>query len=153
MTANWVAVFGLALFFNANTVEPFPVVTTVSGICPQNRKTERAPGRYLEKVNPLAPTKENIEKGRKLFSEDAKPTACKLCHGSKGNGNGSLARRIEPPPRNFTCGSVMRDLPDGQLFWVIQNGSRGTAMPAHKFALGKEQIWQLILYIRRFLET
>ena len=67
MTANWVAVFGLALFFNANTVEPFPIVTTVSGICPQNRKTERAPGRYLEKVNPLAPTKENIEKGRKLF--------------------------------------------------------------------------------------
>ena len=72
MTANWVAVFGLAPFFNANTVEPFPIVTTVLGICPQNRKTERAPGRYLEKVNPLAPTKENIEKGRKLFSEDAK---------------------------------------------------------------------------------
>ena len=70
MTANWVAVFGLALFFNANTVEPFPIVTTVSGICPQNRKTERAPGRYLEKVNPLAPNK-NIEKGRKLFSEEA----------------------------------------------------------------------------------
>ena len=153
MTANWVVVFGFALFFNANTAEPFLIVTTVSGICPQNRKTVRAPDRYLEKVNPLAPTKENIEKGRKLFSKDAKPTACKLCHGSKGNGNGRLARRIEPPPRNFTCGSVMRDLPDGQLFWVIQNGSRGTAMPAHKFPLGKEQIWQLILYIRRFLET
>jgi hypothetical protein len=116
LTANWVVVFGFALFFNANTLEPFPVVTTVSGICPQNRKTERAPGRYLEKVNPLAPTKENIEKGRKLFSEDAKPTAYKLCHGSKVNGNGSLGRRIEPPPRNFTWGSVMRDLPDGQLF-------------------------------------
>ena len=153
LTVRWATVFGLVLFLNSNIVESFPIVTTVSGICPQNRKTERAPGRYLEKVNPLAPTKENIEKGRKLFSEDAKPTACKLCHGSKGNSNGSLARRIEPPPRNFTCGSVMRDLPDGQLFWVIQNGSRGTAMPAHKFSLGKEQIWQLILYIRRFLET
>jgi len=47
----------------------------------------------------------------------------------------------------------MRDLLDGQLFWVIQNGSRGTAMPAHKFFLDKEQIWQLILYIRKFLET
>ena len=128
-------------------------LATASGICPQNRKTEKAPGRYLEKTNPLAPTKENIEKGRKLFSEDAKPNACKLCHGSRGNGNGSLARGMEPPPRNFTCGKVMQDLPDSQLFWIIQNGSRGTAMPAHKFSLGKEKIWQLILYIRRFLET
>ena len=129
MTANWVAVFGLALFFNANIVESFPIVTTVSGICPQNRKTERAPGRYLEKVNPLAPNK-NIEKGRKLFSEDAKPTACKHCHGSKGNGNGSLARRIEPPPRNFTCGSVMRGLPWsvilGYLKWLKRHRYAGT---------------------------
>ena len=109
----------MALFFNVNTVEPFPIVTTISETCLQNRKTEKAPGSYLEKVNPLAPTKENIEKGRKLFSEDAKPTVCKLCHGSKANGNGTLARRIELPPRNFTCGSVMRGLPDGQLFWVI----------------------------------
>jgi len=67
LIAKWVGVFGVALFFNANIVESFPIVTTVSGICPQNRKTERAPGRYLEKVNPLAPTKENFEKGRKLF--------------------------------------------------------------------------------------
>ena len=66
MIAKWVGVFGVALFFNANIVESFPIVTTVSGICPQNRKTERAPGRYLEKVNPLAPNK-NIEKGRNFF--------------------------------------------------------------------------------------
>lgn len=153
MIAKGAVVFMLTLFINSNIAESYPATTLVSGICPQKRKTERAPNRYLEKVNPLARTKENIEKGRRLFSEDAKPTACKLCHGKSGNGNGSLARRMEPPPRNFTCENVMQDLPDGQLFWIIQNGSRGTAMPAHKFSLGKEQIWQLILYIRRFLET
>ena len=107
----------------------------VSGICPQNRKTKKAPGRYLKKTNPLIPTKENIDKGRQLFLKEAKPTACKLCHGGRGNGNGSLARRMEPPPRNFTCEKVMENLPDGQLFWVIKNGSKGTAMPAHKFSL------------------
>ena len=128
-------------------------VKMVSGICPQNRKTKKAPGRYLKKTNPLIPTKENIDKGRQLFLKEAKPTACKLCHGSRGNGNGSLARRMEPPPRNFTCEKVMENLPDGQLFWVIKNGSKGTAMPAHKFSLRDDQIWQLILFIRRFLET
>jgi hypothetical protein len=64
---RWPTVFGLALFLNSNIVESFPATTFVSGICPQNRKTERAPGRYLEKVNPLLPNKENIERGRKLF--------------------------------------------------------------------------------------
>ena len=27
---------------------------------------------------------------------------------------------MEKPPRNFTCESVMQDLPDGQLFWIIK---------------------------------
>jgi len=45
----------------------------------------------------------------------------------------------------------MDSLPDGQLFWIIQNGSPGTAMPAFK-GLADEQIWQLIHYIRHFSE-
>ncbi|MBT3183634.1 MAG: c-type cytochrome [Nitrospina sp.] len=128
-------------------------VQRVSGICPQNRTTRKAPGRYLKKKNPVPPTAENIAEGRRLFNQDAKPTACKLCHGARGNGNGSLARRLEPPPRNFTCADAMEGLPDGQLFWIIQNGSRGTAMPAHKSTLKPEEIWQLILFIRKFLKA
>ncbi len=136
-----------------NKSESIKIHKAASGICPQNRKTEKAPSQYFKKMNPLALTKENIEKGKQLFTKDAKPTACKLCHGPHGNGNGNLARRMEPPPRNFTCREVMENLPDGQLFWIIQNGSKNTAMPAHKFTLSKEEIWQLILYIRKFLET
>ncbi|MZG53002.1 MAG: c-type cytochrome [Nitrospinae bacterium] len=165
---KWIAVIGFLLCLYPNSClaidpnfiihrplnfESFKIIKTASGICPQNRKTETAPGRYLKKTNPLSPTKENIEKGKNLFLKNARPTACKLCHGSRGNGNGHLARGMEPPPRNFTCGKVMEDLPDGQLFWIIQNGSRGTAMPAHRFSLSKEQIWQLILYVRKLLET
>ncbi|MEK9628275.1 MAG: c-type cytochrome [Nitrospinota bacterium] len=166
--SKWAVVFGLmaglisnpplafkneSISSNGSGFESAKIIKTVSGICPQNRKTKSAPGRYRKKKNPLPPTKENIEKGKNLFVKDAKPTACKLCHGTRGNGNGRLARGMEPPPRNFTCGQVMEDLSDGQLFWIIQNGSKGTAMPAHKFSINKEQTWQLILYIRRFLET
>lgn len=128
-------------------------VLRVSGICPQKRKTKSAPSRYINKKNPIPPTPGNIERGRQLFNNDAKPTACRLCHGGKGNGNGSLARRMEPPPRNFTCADVMRDLPAGQLFWIIKNGSRGTAMPPHKSTLKSEEIWQLVLYIKKFLRA
>jgi mono/diheme cytochrome c family protein len=136
----------------AEPTAPFSFqVQRVSGICPQSRKTRKAPSRYLKKKIPIPATSENLAKGKRLFNQDAKPTACKLCHGARGNGNGSLARRMAPPPRNFTCSEVMKDLPPGQLFWIIRNGSRGTAMPAHKPTLKPEEIWQLILYIKSFL--
>jgi cytochrome c1 len=52
-----------------------------------------------------------------------------------------------PPPRNFTCGVMMKDIPDGQLFWIIKNGSPGTGMMSFA-GLSDEQVWQLIQYIQ-----
>ena len=121
-----------------------------SGICPQFRKTEKAPSRYTLKQNPLFATTQNIERGKLLYQMEAKPTACKMCHGIRGNGNGRLARGLEPAPRNFTCENTMKSLSDGQLFWIIKNGSKGTAMPAHKFTLSDKDIWQVIHYLKRF---
>ena len=121
-----------------------------SGICPQSRKTEKAPSRYILKQNPLFATAKNIERGKLLYQTEAKPMACKMCHGIRGNGNGRLARGLEPAPRNFTCEDTMKSLSDGQLFWIIKNGSKGTAMQAHKFTLSDKDIWQIIHYLKRF---
>ena len=121
-----------------------------SGICPQLRKTKKAPSKYTLKNNPLFATAKNIERGKSLYQTEAKPTACKMCHGIRGNGNGRLARGLEPAPRNFTCKKTMKALSDGQLFWVIKNGSKGTAMPAHKFTMSDKDIWQIIHYLKRF---
>ena len=41
----------------------------------------------------------------------------------------------------------MKEIPDGQLFWVIKNGSHGTGMPAYP-ELTEKQIWQLVLHLR-----
>lgn len=120
-----------------------------TGICPQPRQTPTAPAEYLEKKNPLEPTRENILAGKTLFHFDAQPHACRLCHGLTGNGLGILFKQVQPKPRNFTCFQTMKSLPDGQLFWVIQNGSPGSVMPAFD-NLDDDQIWQLILYIRNF---
>ncbi len=123
---------------------------TAAGICPQKRKTRRAPRRYLKKINPLKDTEANLKQGEALYNKDAKPTACRLCHGVRGTGNGKLAMPLDPPPRNFTCAENMQGISDGQLFWIIANGSKGTGMPAHDRTLTDREIWQLILYIRRF---
>jgi len=120
-------------------------------LCPQKRSTPKAPDEYLNRVNPLEPTERNIFAGQTLFHFDAVPGPCRVCHGISVNGLSILLRKLTPSPRNFTCAQAMDSLPDGQLFWIIQNGSPGTAMPAFK-GLADEQIWQLIHYIRHFSE-
>jgi len=118
-------------------------------ICPQARVTPNAPDEFRKLSNPLKPSPENIFAGQTLFHFDAKPGPCRVCHGISGNGLGILFRELQPTPRNFTCNQTMTTLPDGQLFWIIKNGSTGTAMPAFK-NLDNDQIWQLIHYIRHF---
>ncbi len=127
-----------------------PGLRVASGICPQNRKTRSAPSRYLKKTNPLPASAENLKAGERLYHRNAKPTACRMCHGILGNGNGKLAPGLAPPPRNFTCKETMQEIADGQMFWIIRNGSKSTAMPPHKSTLSEKQIWQLIHYIRKF---
>jgi hypothetical protein len=56
---------------------------------------------------------------------------------------------LDAPPRNFTCGTTMEKIPDGQLFGIIKFGSPGNKMFAYDL-LEDDQIWQLVLYIRQF---
>ena len=116
-------------------------------ICPQERKTARAPNAYLKKLNPLRGDPRNIKKGKVLAQIKAKPLACKHCHGMLGNGQGSMALSMKQKPRNFTCKQTMESISDGQLFWIIKNGSKGSAMTAYSY-LSDKKIWQLIHYIR-----
>jgi mono/diheme cytochrome c family protein len=114
--------------------------------CPQPRVTVKAPDEFYNLINPLENTLDNIEKGRLLFTLDVQPT-CVICHGNAGDGTGGFGADMSPKPRNFTCTEMMKDIPDGQLFWVIQNGSPDTGMPPFQ-DLKDEQIWQLIFFIR-----
>jgi mono/diheme cytochrome c family protein len=114
--------------------------------CPQPRATVKAPEEFYNLTNPLGNTHENIEKGRLLFTLDAQPT-CVMCHGSQGDGTGGFGSNLSPPPRNFTCSETMKDISDGQLFWIIRNGSPDTGMPPFQ-DLKDDQIWSLIRFIR-----
>ena len=116
--------------------------------CPQPRFTQQAPDGIYNLRNPLPPTAENINLGKGLFLKKAKPMPCKMCHGANGDGQGPLAKKFKPHPRDFTCAKTIHGVPDGQLFWIIRNGSPGTAMKGFK-TLSDDQIWQIILYIRQ----
>ena len=122
-----------------------------SGVCPEPRKTKRAPGKFRKMTNPLPANAANVKAGETLFQRTAQPLACFNCHGAKGDGQGPMGAALNPPPRNFTCGESMKDISDGQMFWIIKHGSQGTGMMAFS-NMPDNQIWQLIHYIRTLVE-
>ena len=117
--------------------------------CPQPRFTGQAPQPQYSQRNPLPASRAHLKAGRRLYRGKAEQGVdCAICHGRKGDGLGPLSDQFVPPPRNFTCEATINGVPDGQLFWIIRNGSPGTGMPAHD-SLSDEAIWQLILELRR----
>ena len=115
--------------------------------CVQPRQSVRVSDDFLAKTNPLPVSAGTVQAGKELFLKTAQPVACAMCHGEKGDGKGIMGAALVPPPRNFTCGLMMKDIPDGQLFWIIKNGSPGTGMMSF-FGLSDDQVWQLIHYVR-----
>ncbi|NIV03906.1 c-type cytochrome [Candidatus Saccharibacteria bacterium] len=120
-----------------------------AGDCPQDRFTPAAPQKFLDMKNPLPPNKRNLKFGEFYYQLQGQPIACKTCHGENGDGRAESGYDFNPPPRNFTCAATMKPLADGQLFWIIRNGSPHTRMYAFP-SLTDKQIWQLIHYIRQF---
>ena len=122
-------------------------VKKARGDCPQKRNTKTVSSNYKGLKNPLELTSANLKAGEELYQKTAKPMACKLCHGTYGDGNGPGGAGVNPKPRNFTCTSTMKDISDGQMFGIIKAGSPGTTMPAFNNLKDKE-VWQLVHYIR-----
>ena len=142
--------------------------------CPQPRDTQAAPDTYQVLANPLAATSTNLAQGEALYRADRPGGSCASCHGTAGDGRGPAGANLVPPPRDFTCAPTMAALSDGQLFWITKYGSGAfhlptgqgaqqvtrpgrrqnpTAMTGYGQALSDAEIWQLVLYIRSFLDT
>ncbi len=118
----------------------------------------RVPSDQLEALrtitNPLPATPDLVAKGKALFEGKA---FCRACHGSDGKGlggdieSGSLKG---PLPRNFTDQEWQAARTDGELLWILKNGSNGTAMaPFIPLILTEEEAWQVLLYVRSFGQT
>ena len=63
---------------------------------------------------------------------------CASCHNDDGAG-----RRGRPSLRN----ARVRGETDGEIHWILENGSKNHGMPAWR-SLGETDLWQLVQYIR-----
>ena len=95
-------------------------------------------------INPFSAIPESIEMGKKIYFGKG---MCVSCHNRDGKG----AFFPGHPPRDFTDIKWQELRSDGELMWVLKNGSPGTGMKA---VVGKliteEEGWRVIHFIRTF---
>ena len=108
----------------------------------------RVPKEILEEVqeieNPFPATEEQIEAGRKIFFGKG---LCVTCHSKDGRG----VRIPGHSPRNFTNKKWQETRTDGELMWVLRNGSPGTGMPVRVGkVISESEGWSVIHFIRTF---
>jgi mono/diheme cytochrome c family protein len=92
-------------------------------------------------TNPLSGETTTAAAGQGLFIQH-----CAICHGYYGSGKTEIGLGEYPHPPDLRSRSV-QGMPDGELFYIIQNGIRYTGMPA--WTLANDDIWRLVSYIRQ----
>ncbi len=100
----------------------------------------KAPSRAKRKKNPFTSTAEVIKEGKALYL-----SACMVCHGNKGKGDGPASAALNPKPKDLTNPEILK-LADGELHWKIRTGK--APMPAFGAALKSKQIWKIIVFLR-----
>ena len=107
------------------------------------------PEPYASLTNPLPRSAATLESGARVYADN-----CEGCHGKQGLGDGPAGRELSPPPGNLAW---LSDMPMGQwdpfIYWTIAEGGAqfGTAMPAFKDSLTKDEIWAVTAYIQAHL--
>ena len=112
----------------------------------------RVPANQIEEArtwtNPFPSTPENIKTGKKIFQSKA---FCVTCHGRDGKGLGNIPGLRGKLPRNFTDKTWQAARTDGELFWILKNGSPGTDMASFiPLILTEDEAWHVLLYVRSF---
>jgi mono/diheme cytochrome c family protein len=96
------------------------------------------------RTNPLQNTPEILAEARAHWADH-----CATCHANDGSGDTLLGKHTSPPAPDMRLEATQK-LTDGELFYVIQNGIRLTAMPAWSSgsAHDEQDSWKLVYFIR-----
>lgn len=124
---------------------------SLSAAAEQDMMQPRVPAEKLVEAraltSPLPSSPEVVAQGKALYNGKG---TCFNCHGKDGGGNGPVAAQLDPSPRNFQHHGFWRHRTEGEIFWVIKNGSAGTSMVGFGGQLTDEEIWSIIQYERSF---
>ncbi len=112
----------------------------------QTQAANGAPMRELS--NPITPTTASLAKGEAIYR-----TECQSCHGVAGAGDGPAARTLDPRPLDLRIHMAAGVHTDAQIFYWINEGFPGAAMPAFKDRLSEEDRWHVVNFLRTLALT
>jgi mono/diheme cytochrome c family protein len=101
------------------------------------------PASSKELKNPHPITETSMAEAREHFVAH-----CSICHGINGRGETLIGRNVYPKVPDMTK-TETQQFTDGELFYIITNGVRFTAMPAFGDEDSPKSIWDLVSFIRR----
>jgi len=137
-----------AMFLTSGLAVAGPEKDPLKARVPADKRSEAKKDKspLYKKAEDASP--EIIAEGKAIF--EGKGT-CVNCHGKDGDGNGPAGKVLNPGPRNFTNCKFHKKRKDGELMWVIKNGSPGTGMvPLIPATISEEEGWKVIAYERSF---
>ena len=96
------------------------------------------------KPNPVSVTPEVLQDGLAHFADH-----CATCHANDGSGQTPIGKNVYPKAPDLRE-TPTQSMSDGELFWVIHNGIRFTAMPAWGEGDPEQDLdsWKLVHFIR-----
>jgi hypothetical protein len=137
------AIFFFGGFFNIAADHPDPEIVNwalvkvrVASIA--RRATDRPPAGSLD--DPAM-----VQAGALAYSENG----CTNCHGEPGVESAKFSEGLNPPP---DLRKVVNHRTPEQLFWVIKNGIKMTAMPSFgvdRPPVRNNKIWAIVAYLRK----
>lgn len=119
-------------------VEPSPLEATVA----RRLRSLAIPEAARSATNPFRATPKVLAEGLAHFADH-----CASCHGNDGSGSTPVGRSLYPRAPDMRAPAT-RNLSDGELFYIIENGTKFTGMPGWGGAGRPQESWKLVLFIR-----
>ncbi len=83
-------------------------------------------------------------RGASVFHE-----MCRDCHGAPGVAAEPFSQGLYPASADLLSGDVQKEWKNHQLFWIVDNGLKMTGMPAFGSTLGKDELIDIVAFLRR----
>jgi mono/diheme cytochrome c family protein len=135
------AVFFFGGFFNVAASEPQPGIVNWALVNVRMASVERH-ARETATVNLDDP--EIVRSGARAFAG----RGCINCHGAPGVNWQKFSEGLQPDPPDLK--DIVKEREPAELFWVVKNGIKMTAMPSFgAIGVPDNEIWTIVAFVKK----